>query len=185
MVSNAATGADLSDKDAYKYFSRIVPPDTIASKALTRFIENFDWHRQLVILQDTDGAYSRDMARHMVMNFQDLAIRSGKAQEIIHEGLPVPPFLCEARDIEDVLLYNRSKIRAAARRIPALRPQPRIFVAPLQADTMSIVVPVFRKFGFVSDATVWIVGNVFCKNRDPFVVHAAKHLCLHALQSLC
>ncbi|HIE69747.1 MAG TPA: hypothetical protein EYP98_06015, partial [Planctomycetes bacterium] len=45
VVSGAATSASLSDKDRYKYFSRVIPTDDMQSLAIAKIVETYGWQK--------------------------------------------------------------------------------------------------------------------------------------------
>ena len=43
QISYASTGIELSDKERFGYFSRVVPPDTYQAQAMVDVVKTFGW----------------------------------------------------------------------------------------------------------------------------------------------
>ena len=71
-ISPSATATSLSSTSEYKYFSRVVPPDSLQGLALFQLVQSFNWTK-VAILQSSD-----DYGRHGL----DLFVRKCNEKQI-------------------------------------------------------------------------------------------------------
>lgn len=63
IVSPFATSEELSDKRRFSYFSRLVPPDSFVTQAMTHLLDEFGW--SYVQLLYSEGSYAENAAKSL------------------------------------------------------------------------------------------------------------------------
>ncbi|CAD5119103.1 DgyrCDS7748 [Dimorphilus gyrociliatus] len=66
IVSPFATSEELSDKRRFEYFSRLVPPDSFVTQAMTHLLEDYGW--TYVQLLYSEGSYAENAAKSIEKN---------------------------------------------------------------------------------------------------------------------
>ena len=92
QISYSSTAADLSDKDQYPYFMRVVPPDSLQGIALAGIVKYFGW-KEVATLATSD-----DYGQGGIKIFEDEAKKQGITV------LTSQKFAGEATDIKSQLL---------------------------------------------------------------------------------
>lgn len=72
QISYASTSVDLSDKDRFEYFSRVVPPDTYQAQAMVDIAKELHWSYVNTIAEE--GTYGEKG----IEAFKEAAKNSGK-----------------------------------------------------------------------------------------------------------
>lgn len=75
ILSTFATSEELSDKSRFKYFSRLVPPDSIATEAMAQMMEEFGW--TYIQLLYSEGSYGENAAKGVEKNAKKRGICIG------------------------------------------------------------------------------------------------------------
>ncbi|XP_070198220.1 uncharacterized protein [Littorina saxatilis] len=76
QISGSATGADLSDKNVYSNFFRVIPPDSTQVQVLLKLLQQLGWN-YFSIVYDND-AYGREAAQQLrdLASQRDLCVPS-------------------------------------------------------------------------------------------------------------
>ncbi|CAD5110633.1 unnamed protein product [Dimorphilus gyrociliatus] len=75
LLSTFATSEELSDKSRFQYFSRLVPPDSIATEAMTQLMIEFEW--SYIQLLYAEGSYGENAAKGVEKNAKKRGICIG------------------------------------------------------------------------------------------------------------
>ena len=57
QIGYSATSRDLSDKNRFRYFVRVVPPDELQARAMLEILQNYNW--TYVSAVATEGSYGQ------------------------------------------------------------------------------------------------------------------------------
>ncbi|CAD5110632.1 DgyrCDS18 [Dimorphilus gyrociliatus] len=66
LLSTYATSEELSNKVRFKYFSRLVPPDSVVAEAISQLLEDSKW--SFIQLLYSEGSYGENAAKSIEKN---------------------------------------------------------------------------------------------------------------------
>jgi ABC-type branched-subunit amino acid transport system substrate-binding protein len=75
QISYASTSTELSDKNRFEYFSRVLPPDNFQAQAMVDVVKTFNWRYVSTIA--AEGEYGEKVSRifffsNTIISFQSM-----------------------------------------------------------------------------------------------------------------